>query len=101
MAFGIAGEHIFEGVGLKQGSWITIFGFRSHPNFTRKVSIMRKLWSFVVLAAFCVVASTSFAQDSASSGSLNQLSESEKGDGWKLLFDGKTTTAGAITKRKG
>ncbi len=62
---------------------------------------MRKLWSFVVLAAFSVVASTSFAQDSASSGSLNQLSESEKGDGWKLLFDGKTTDGWRNYKKEG
>ena len=39
------------------------------------------------------------AVPAADSAGLNTLTAAEKADGWRLLFDGKTTRAGAATER--
>src|SRR6516225_2937421 len=46
---------------------------------------------FVPAAVLCVLLSIASAAQSAAEPAPNTLTEKEKADGWKLLFDGKTT----------
>src|SRR5688500_9746962 len=78
----------------------------NHNNLTYKQ--VNRLYSFgtllLLLGLLLNSANTAFGRQASAgkgTGTLNTLTPKEKSDGWKLLFDGKSTDAWTGTKGKG
>jgi hypothetical protein len=68
-------------------SWLWFHGKPHHFKASISMNVFTYRWSIVLTTAITI----STLQPAVAEDALNQLTEKEKGSGWKLLFDGKTT----------